>query len=196
MSRTLSSDHKFSRADWLRLFLVCAFPLHLWTLLMTFRDINWVAERTTVWDALGFSGYALFYTLIESALLFLFISLLSLLVPRGWSKTMRFLTLSLTAFVLAGWSIMEQLILIVFYGRLRHLGAAWPWLGGTSAPMWIAGVLVTLTMVIPLWILLGREKLQNGLASILGRLTILSGLYLVLDGAGLIVILIRNLAGG
>jgi len=195
MSGTLLSEQKFSRADWFRLFLVCAFPLHLWTLLMAFRDINWVAERTTSWDALGFMGYAMFYTLIESALLFGFIALLSLLLPRTWKKSMRFVTLSLLAFVLAGWSIIEQLILIIFYGRLRQLGAVWPWLSNTSAPMWIAAALVTLSAVVPLLILHGRSKLQSGVEAVLERLTILSGLYLFLDGAGLIVILIRNLAG-
>lgn len=195
MSGIISTEQKFTPADWFRLFLVCAFPLHLWTLLMAFRDVNWVAERTTTWDALGFTGYALFYTLIESVLLFGFIALLSLLLPRGWSRSMRFVTLSLLAFVLAGWSIVEQLILIVFYGRLRHLGAALPWLGGTAAPMWITAALVALTVIVPLLILNGRSKLQSGVEAVLERLTILSGLYLVLDGVGLIVILIRNLAG-
>lgn len=161
---------------------------------MVFRDVNWVAERTTAWDALGFSGYALFYTLMESGLLFGFIALLSLLLPRNWSKSMRFVTLSLLAFALAGWSIVEQIILIVLYGRLRKLGMALPWLSG-AVPMWITGVLVALSVAIPLLVLRKWSKLQTEVESVLERLTILSGLYLFLDAVGVIVILVRNLGG-
>lgn len=160
---------------------------------MVFRDVNWVAERTTSWDALGFTGYALFYTLLESILLYGFVSLLSLLAPRNWSKSMRFVSLSLIGFALAGWSIIEQLILIIFFGRLRKLGMANPWLVG-AAPLIIAG-LIALSIALPLLILRKSIKLQKTSVEILDRLTMLSGLYLFLDFAGIVVILIRNLGG-
>jgi hypothetical protein len=188
-------EHKFTRADWFKLFLVCAFPLHLWTLLMVFRDINWVADRTTMWDAIGFSGYALFYTLLESILLTGFVALLSLLFPRGWGKTMRLLVMSLLAMVMAGWSIMEQLILIVFFGQLRKFGMANPWL----ANPWVWGgifvTLIALSVAIPILLLQGKPKLQKGIDSFLERLTILSGFYLFLDAVGIVIIIIRNVAG-
>ncbi len=193
MSASNSATYKFSRADWLKLFLVCVFPLHLWTILMVFRDVNWVAERTTFWDAIGFTSYALFYTLLETSMLFGFIALLSLLTPRNWNRSMRFVTLSLLAYALAGWSIVEQLILIVFYGRLRKLGIAHPWLG-EWAPL-IAAVLITISVAVPLLLFRRRSKLQNAGMEILDRLTMLSGLYLFLDLAGITVILIRNLGG-
>ena len=110
------ADYKFTRADWFKLFLLASFPLHIWTLLMAFRDVNWVAERTTMWDGIGFVSYALLYTLVESALLFGFMALLSLLTPRNWNRTLRLTVLGSLGFLLAGWSILEQLILIVFYG--------------------------------------------------------------------------------
>ncbi|MBN2045200.1 MAG: hypothetical protein JW757_09290 [Anaerolineales bacterium] len=189
------TKQKFTRADWFKLFLICAFPLHLWTLLMLFRDVNWVAERTTMWDAIGFSGYALFYTLLESILLTGFIVLLSLLLPQGWNKTLRMLVLSLTAFVLSGWSILEQLILIVFYGRLRKFGIANPWLAND----WVWGslfvALIALSMAVPILLLRKNTKLQDNLNAFLNRLTTLSGLYLFLDAAGIVVIIIRNVTG-
>jgi hypothetical protein len=193
MNASTSTNLKFTRADWFKLFMVCAFPLHLWTILMVFRDVNWVAERTTFWDAIGFTGYALFYTLVESILLFGFISLLGLLVPRNWSKSMRFVSLSLVGFALAGWSIIEQLILIIFFGRLRKLGIANPWLVSAS-PLITAG-LIAISVAAPLLILRKSSKLQKAGADILERLTMLSGLYLFLDFVGIVVILIRNLGG-
>ena len=190
------SNQKFNRGDWFKLFLVCAFPLHLWTILMVFRDVNWVAERTTPWDALGFSGYALFYTLIESLLLFGFIALLSLLVPKDWNKTLRFAVLSLLAFALAGWSIMEQLILIVLWGRLQRLATSLTFL--TTSPLVgqaIFAGLIAISVAIPLILLRKSKKFQQGVYSLLERLTLLSGLYLFLDAVGIGIIIYRNIIG-
>jgi len=190
----LNSKSKFDRSDWFKLFLVCAFPLHLWTILMVFRDVNWVAERTTSWDAVGFSGYALFYTLIESLLLFGFIVLLGFIIPKNWNITLRFVVLSLVAFILAGWSIMEQLILIVFWGWLRHLADTLtflftsPW----SAYVIFAGLIV-ISVTVPLLLLRKQPGLQEKVYSVLERLTLLSGLYLFIDVIGMIIILIRNI---
>ena len=190
----LNSKSKFDRSDWFKLFLVCAFPLHLWTILMVFRDVNWVAERTTNWDAVGFSGYALFYTLIESLLLFGFIALLGFIIPKNWNITLRFVVLSLVAFILAGWSIMEQLILIVFWGWLRHLADTLtflftsPW----SAYVIFAGLIV-ISVTVPLLLLRKHPGLQEKVYSVLERLTLLSGLYLFIDVIGMIIILIRNI---
>lgn len=190
----LNSKSKFDRSDWFKLFLVCAFPLHLWTILMVFRDVNWVAERTTSWDAVGFSGYALFYTLIESLLLFGFIALLGFIIPKNWNLTLRFVVLSLVAFILAGWSIMEQLILIVFWGWLRHLADTLtflftsPW----SAYVIFAGLIV-ISVTVPLLLLRKHPGLQEKVYSVLERLTLLSGLYLFIDVIGMIIILIRNI---
>jgi hypothetical protein len=190
------SKNKFNRGDWFRLFLVCAFPLHLWTILMVFRDVNWVAERTTAWDALGFSGYALFYTLIESLLLFIFMALLSLLLPKAWNKTLRFTVLSLISFLLAGWSIIEQLILIVFWGKLRHLAQTVTFLATSpGAAQLVFAALVAISVSVPLLLLRKNNKLQQGFLSILERLTLLSGLYLFLDAVGLVIIIYRNITG-
>jgi len=190
------SKQKFNRGDWFKLFLVCAFPLHLWTILMVFRDVTWVAERTTVWDAVGFSGYALFYTLIESLLLFGFITLLSLLVPKRWNKTLRFVVLSLLAFALAGWSIMEQLILIVLWGRLQRLATSLTFLTTTpAAGQVIFAALIVISVAIPLFLLKKSKKFQQGVYSLLERLTLLSGLYLFFDAIGIIIIIYRNIRG-
>jgi len=160
-----------------------------------FRDINWVAERTTMWDGIGFTGYALFYTLLESILLTGFVALLSLLFPRGWGKTMRFLVMSLLAMVLAGWSIMEQLILIVFFGTLRKFGMAHPWLVNPWVWGGIFVLLIAITVLVPILLLRENEKLRKTTYAFLDRLTTLSGLYLFLDAVGILVIIIRNVAG-
>jgi hypothetical protein len=190
-----SNDHAFTKGEYFKLFLVCAFPLHLWTILMVLRDVNWVAERTNYWDAVGFSGYAMLYTLAESILLFGFVLLLSLLIPRQWTKTLRFTILSLVAFALAGWSIMEQLILIVLWTPLRRLAVRLPFLNSaTWVPLLIISAIVASTLVVPLILLRRNQNLQTGLYSILDRLTLLSSLYLVLDAVALVLVIVRNVS--
>ena len=68
--------NRYSRQGLGSLFLTCAFPLHFWALLMAFRDISWVAERTNLWDAIGVLGYGLVFALVESILIFLVLALL------------------------------------------------------------------------------------------------------------------------
>lgn len=188
-------SYKFNKNDIFKLFLVAAFPLHLWTLLMMMRDVSWVAERSTSWDAIGFSGYAMLYTLSESIFLFALIALLSLLTPRTWHKNLRFAVLSLLAFALAGWSIMEQLVLIVFWTPLRRLAAQVPFLVSADwVPLAIFTALVTISVATPIALLRNNEKLQAGWNSLLDRLTLLSGLYLVMDALALILVILRNVS--
>ena len=90
---------------------------------------------------------------------------------------------------------MEQLILIVFFGRLRKLGKALPALFIDWRSLAITALLVALSVTIPLLILRSRPKWVKAFNGLLDRLMILSGLYLALDALGVVLILIRNLAG-
>ena len=89
---------------------------------------------------------------------------------------------------------MEQLILIVFWGWLRHLADPLtflftsPW----SAYVLFAGLIV-ISVTVPLLLLRKHPGLQEKVYSVLERLTLLSGLYLFIDVIGMIIILIRNI---
>lgn len=194
---TDTTKHKFTRADWFRLFLVTAFLPHMWTLLMAFRDVPWVSRRTNLWDGIGFASYGLLYTLLESALLLGFIALLSVLTPRQWSKSLRFTILTVIAFALASWSILEQLILIVLHDRLRIYATANPWL---ISPVWLPQALmagtIALTTAAAFLLLRNVPTVRQAMDNFLDRVAMLSGLYLLLDAAGLVVIIVRNVTGG
>ena len=60
------------------LFLISAFPLHVWTLLLGFQDISWLAERTNFFDALSVISYGLVFALFESLLLLVVVLLLGM----------------------------------------------------------------------------------------------------------------------
>ena len=192
MSMTKISS-KFNRGELIKLFLIVAFPLHVWTILMTLRDVGWVAEGRTVSGAIGFSAYVLTYTLIESLALFGGILLVGLLISKKWSKVQRMVSLGLVATVLSSWSIIEQIILVLLYSQMVRalsgfalLGSS-PWLG-----LVLLGLLVTLSFALPIFLALRSEKFTRNVLSIFDRLSLLSGLYLFFDFVAIIILIVRN----
>ena len=61
---------RYTRQGLWSLFLMCAFPLHAWTLILAFRDISWLTDRTNAWDAVGVTSYGLVFAFVESMVLF------------------------------------------------------------------------------------------------------------------------------
>lgn len=73
---------------------MCAFPLHLWTLILSFRDFSWVTERTNAWDAVGVVSYGLLFAFVESLIIFCIMALLGFLVSSKWDEPRRIALLS------------------------------------------------------------------------------------------------------
>ena len=56
---------RYTRQGLWTLFLMCALPLHIWTLILAFRDLPWLTDRTNAWDAFGVMSYGLIFALVE-----------------------------------------------------------------------------------------------------------------------------------
>ena len=104
----ISESRRHSRQGLWTLFLVCAFPFHLWTIILAFRDFSWVAERTNAWDAIGVAAYGMLFALFEGLVVFLVAVLLGFLVPRIWNEK-RIALLSVLVLITALWAMMGQL---------------------------------------------------------------------------------------
>ena len=189
-----SSLSYYTRSGLWSLFLICAFPTHLWTIILALRDFSWVAERTNTWDAIGEVSYGLVFAFLESVVIFLAVALLGFLVPRHWDERRRIALLSALVLVAALWAMVGQLYflwnlslpgqVILLLSRSSHL---------LRVLYALALVLVVPTVLVPAWLVLRSEhflRFVNGLAE---RLALLASLYLVFDAIGLLVILIRNL---
>ena len=188
-----NKPNTFNRSDLLKLFLIVAFTPHVWTLLMAFRDVDWVAESRMVSGAIGFTAYVLTLSLIESLFLFCGILLLGLLISKKWSKDQRLASLGLVALILSSWSILEQVTLVLLFDKLVKLLSSAAVLG---ARPWIGfiflGIFVTLSFVIPLYFVLRSKKFSRFVLVIFDRFAILSGFYLFLDLIAIIILIIRN----
>jgi hypothetical protein len=184
----------YTRQGLWSLFLMCVFPLHAWALILAFRDVSWVTERTNSWDAVGVVSYGMMFTLIETVLLFGIFVLLGYLVRPPWNPEQRVTLLSLLVLLLSLWAILEQLFFLVgvtipgWFVRLALIG------GHPLRNLYaLAIVLVAVTIAVPVWLLLRTRRMYAGMRAVMDRLSILSVFYLLLDVVGVVIVIVRNL---
>ena len=190
----VKSKYKFysKQGLWL-LFLMCAFPLHLWTLILSFRDFSWVTERTNAWDAVGVVSYGLLFAFVESLIIFCIMALLGFLVSSKWDEPRRIALLSTLILLLSAWGIYGQA-----YFVWNVTPAAWflKWVAQSAHPYRILFGLtlveVSLTMFIPALLILRWEKFFRFMQETMDRLSLLTLFYLVFDVVGLVIVVIRN----
>lgn len=176
------------------LFLICALPIHLWALLLAVKDFSWVAERTNIWDALGVLSYGMVFAFVESLVVTLAAVVLGFLVSRRfWDQDRRIVLLGTLAVIAALWAIAGQLY---FLWELNLPSPLLGFLAGSGHPvrlLYAAGlVLVTPTILVPTYLLLKSDRAYQLVQDLSGRLTTLSGLYLLLDAACLVILVLRN----
>jgi hypothetical protein len=184
----------FNKGDIFKLFLVCVFPIHVWSIIMFLRDFDWISERTNSWDAVGVGGYALLLALIESIGVFIIFFILSFLVHKTWTPNTRLAIMSSLMFVASLWAVFTQVFFLLggvlpesIFQFLVNSGHPFRYLYGT---IWGA---VTITVVAPVFFLLRSNKLVNGIITVIERIILLSGLYLFFDIIGIVVVIIRNI---
>ena len=104
---------QYSKQGLWSLFLVCAFPLHLWTIILAFRDFSWVTERTNSWDAVGVLSYGLIFAFIESVAVFLVTVLLGFLVSKKWNEDRRNALLGNLVLIASLWAMVSYLFFML-----------------------------------------------------------------------------------
>jgi len=176
------------------IFLLSAFPFHLWALLMIFRDFEWVAVRTNLWDAIGLASYALTFALIETVFFLFFLLLFGLLVPLKWETNLRIILIGTIGLLISTWAILGQAFYLFENSLPVSLFNFFIRSGHPLRILWILiSVLVTLSVAIPTVMIIKSEKARKFFGDFYERITLLSVFYLLFDMAGIIIILIRNI---
>ena len=190
---TISRAPFYSRQKLWSLYLMCAFPLHIWTIILAFRDISWVSERTNMWDAIGVVSYGLLFAFIESLLLFFVVALIGAFVSRFWNNDRLLVLLSVLVLVVAIWSMLSQ---IYFLADLPFLTKWNQFLAHSNHPARIKYAilipLMSLSVLLPAWLIIKSEKGLAFFHGLIERVTLLTIFYLVFDIIGLIIIIVRN----
>lgn len=184
---------RYSTQSLWSLFLLSAFPIHVWTILMFLRDITWLAERTNLWDAVGVGSYGMLRAFVESVIIFLVFVVLGLFTPKQWNAEKRISFLGLLVLLLSAWGMIAQLL---FLWNINPPPAAMKFLAESGHPvriMYAASLAVVVpTLALPVYFFLRSDKIHRFVQDLTERLSVLTMLYLFLDLAGLAIVVIRN----
>ena len=184
----------YSRQGLWSLFLVCAFPLHFWTLILVFRDISWLTERTNAWDAIGVASYGMIFAFTESVVIFLIVALLGLLTPKHWETDRRIAFLALLILITSIWGMISQLL---FLWNVSLPVQAIQFLRSSDHPLRILYaaclVVVTPTVLLPIYSFIRSKKAVTFMQNLMERLSLLTIFYLFFDLLALIIVIIRNI---
>ena len=184
---------QYSKKGLWSLFLACAFPLHLWTIILAFRDFSWVTERTNSWDAIGVVSYGLIFAFIESVVVFLVAILLGFLISKIWSEDRRIALLSSLVLITSLWAMGSYLFFML---QVSISGETLDFLGSLAHPLRFLYVVslaaAGVTVALPTYLVLRSEKVLQGMRGFFERLSLLTLFYLFFDLVGLIIVIVRN----
>ena len=185
-----------------KLFLLIAFPIHVWSIYQTFNNAAWVASRTRWWDALGYGAYAQMYALIESILLFLVVVPIFFMLKKNRTPEKALAVITFTYLVIVALWVFRAIMINTtgyefFLDRfINDLADEGKWrkryrYGAVLLASGVLGALVVLGAVLS-----NRGKNSGKLVlSLAERIEMLMYLFLALDTAGIILVVIRNIQG-
>lgn len=182
------------KAEALRLLLISALPVHIWAVLMVFKEADILLPKRGLPYFIGFAGYLLLLAIIESLLLFGFVYLLSFLFPRRWDAKTSLAVASALALTVTFWAIFNE---------------SFFWLIDTG-PDWFEWVLlrvhyrqkivypililvVTASAALPSILLPRSKQLTRISNNLIDRLIFLTPFYLLLDIVGIAFMIHRTL---
>jgi hypothetical protein len=186
---------RFSRQQLFSFFLICAFPFHLWKIIMLIRDAGWITERSGTGSIIGVASLSMIYALVESLLFFLLLLILGLVIPWKWNSKRVFAILGFIALWIPIWDMASQAYRAA---DMANPGFFVSWLFATQHPLRYAypllalvGLAVIALTAAGIWLTSFNHKFQQHIRNFLERIAILSALYLVLDLVSVVVVVIR-----
>ena len=184
----------FSRENTLTLFLVTAFPINFWAIIDWFRNIGSIAEENGLWYAIGVGAYMLSFALMESVVIFLAILFLSMLVPKKWGQEKSLAQVSALYLALAIGLLLEQSRALVEFPREGFIWRSVNLINNilTSSPA-LAGLIAAALAVASILAIHRSDRVRRAVILSIEKIALLSAIYLVLDLAAIVVVIIRNL---
>jgi hypothetical protein len=170
-----------SKREYLRLFLVCAFPVHVWAIINLLNSVPSLILEMNALQLMSVASYVFVFALFESFLVFIALILASLLLPAEYF-TARLLPVGAMIVLTASISVI-----------LIHLYDTWQ-LESIEFSLWaITWIILGLVAIAFSAAWMGRNhRLLDAFRSGAERVSILSVVYISADLLGLFLILIRN----
>lgn len=161
-------------------FAACAFPVFVWSILNVLREVPAWVLRLNVWDLIGMLAYTQAFALVESIMIFLAFTVLSIVLP---TRILRDKFVAQTGMVV---------VLSSVWGILAHHDQQ---IIGPDHLMQLAfWFVVYLVSVGAFYVLVDRnERLEKLVCSLINRLAVVSFVYVGVGFLGVFVAILRNI---
>jgi len=191
----MSETERASTFAW-QLLLIIAFPIHVWAILSALYNANTVLGQEGPGYYLGYVSYSLLFAALESAFIFGVFWLMSRLIrPAFGQETRRGLIVALFG-IFCFWALADfafsfaGLREVVLVQRFAKMVAA-------SSTFAVVSLLVLIVVVIlsvggTTFAVLRSSTLASRIFRAAQKVMVLSMVYLVVDIAGFVVVIIRN----
>ena len=176
-----------SRNDVILLFLICVFPTHIWSFFALFRKLPSYLIRLSAWDIISRVGYIQLFVLMESLLLASVILFISILLPTSLIRSHFATQTSVLVLLLSIW-------LAIYHYQNRIL--QWLHVGIFGYYVLILGWALSFSISLLYLSMLIRRKpnFSSLVLNFVGRIAVLSTVYLLIDGLAVIIVIVRNIA--
>ncbi len=166
---------KLSRQNVFHLFVICAFPVHVWAIIGYFEQAPAWLLRMDVLELAAMAGYQLLFALVESLIVFACV----------W----------LAAAILVRWLGEATVPAAALFVLLTSLASIWAQLdNGLFRSFWaiVIGIAYLALVVGGAWFARRNQTFSRGVMSVVERLAILSMLYFVFDAIGIVLVILRQ----
>lgn len=185
MSRLLSRLPKFREA--ILVFWVAVFPIHFWSLIVYFHELPAFLLRMTLEEMIGVLAYTQVFALLESLLVTGIVILLAFILPRGWLLDRFVVNASIFVLISALWMAPVHTFPMIMI-TLEKINIS-------KEVFWILWAGLYLLAIWDLIMVARRHvKFSRGVQAFADRISVLSGIFLVVDVLGLFIITYRLLA--
>lgn len=179
---------RLSNASKWRLFLIGAFPIHLWSII---SQLWQVGDRHEFFER---AAYGLSFALFESLVVFLLLLAMYFMLPKRWGEDRIITSSSVLYFAIAFWAIVRQVYFMLNKSQGTFWFRAFGYVGRHQTPFLILLIVgIILSLIIPLWSIHKFERFRNSILTLLERIGTLTTIYLLFDLAGIVTIIIRNI---
>jgi len=189
---------KLISKDIVEIFLLILFPIHTWSIYQVFYNFEWIANRTVLWDAIGYGAYSLSWALLESFLIFIFGLPIYLMLRKSQGIENAEALFGTVFYIFTIWMILAQVDKINnFFTQttieqiVNRYSLRYRYRIGLVA---LATGLISLTILVPPFLVKKFDKSISAILDVWHRLILLSYLYLFIDVGAIVIVIYRNLA--
>ena len=163
------------RQDAVPLFLLTAFPIHIWSYYNVLREFPAWLARLNRGDLIATIGFSQLMPFVESVIVFVPCMLLTLWLARRFDRQERLAIMFIVLLVSTVWSIVfHWTVDSIRHWRLEFIGLL---------------ALYLATLAVPVLLILRSKSVIASLVEAIERINVLSAIYIAVDAICLLIVI-------